>query len=78
MYHLPGGAAQEKKEKGRTCARSFARNFPNLSETFPETSPPNLYSLSVCAAQARSGAECLWKGGEGGSVRRHDSRALSG
>ncbi len=38
MYHLPGGAAQEKKEKGRTCDRSLTRNFPKLSETLPETS----------------------------------------
>ncbi len=39
MYHLPGGAAQEKKEKGRTCDRSFARNFPKPHKTSPETLP---------------------------------------
>jgi hypothetical protein len=39
MYHLPGGAEQEKKEKGRTCDRSFAPKLPKLSETSPETLP---------------------------------------
>ena len=47
MYHLPGGAAQGKKEKGRTCARNFARNVPKLRP-----------KLSRRAAHAGSGGEC--------------------
>jgi hypothetical protein len=39
MYHLPGGAEQEKKEKGRTCDRSLTRNFPKPHETSPESLP---------------------------------------
>jgi hypothetical protein len=121
MYHLPGGAEQEKKEKGRTCDRSLTRNFRNFPKLRPKLCPklpsfsitsrncpnlpdnfrnvprlrrkllklppklslhfsPNAQSLSIRAAQARSGAECLGGGGGwgGGSVCSHETRALSG
>ena len=86
VVHVPPARRRGAGEEGEGAdvRPKLRQKLPKLSETFPETSPPNLHSLSVCAAHARSGAECLWKGvfverrGGVGSVRRHDSRALSG
>ena len=46
MYHLPGGAEQEKKEKGRTCDRSLPRNFRNFPNLRPKLCP-KLPSFSI-------------------------------
>ena len=68
VVHVPPARRRGAGEEGEGAdvRPKLRQKLPKLSETFPETSPPNLHSLSVCAAHARSGAECLWKGGEGG------------